>query len=153
MEVHLKKIVIALVSALSVFFLFGCAQISSLNTDHINFSKLTVDRVKRVYIVAYGSRYRDTLTLAELTYDDIDSLIPLLNQVELTGELTEEFKDVPAMYWYMYRIELYNGQEFDFAANKNYYVLNMQGYAAEEETGNQILLQYRELCKKYFPED
>lgn len=149
----MKKSIITLLSVLSTFFLFGCAQINIFNSEYIDFSRLTVSDIKRVYIFSYGNRYRDFTKLAELTYDDIESLIPLLNQVELTGEPSEEFQDVPAMYWEMYRIELESGQEFDFAANKSYYVIDMNGYAADETVGNEIFLQSREWCRKYFPED
>jgi len=149
----LKKFVITFLLILNILFLFGCAGINGLNSKHTDFSRLDISDIKRVYIFSCGNRYRDSTKLAELTYDDVESLIALLNQVELTGNPTEEFQDSPGMYWEMYRIELYNGQEFDFAANKNYYVINMNGYVADESVGNEIFLQNREWCKKYFPED
>lgn len=149
----MKKLLTILLSVLSTLLLSGCTLINAFSSEYIDFSRLEISDIKHIYIVAYGSRYKDYTKMAELTYDDIETLLPLLNQVELAGEATDEFQNVPAMYWQMYRIELENGREFDFAANKNYYAVNMAGYVADENIGNEILLQSREWCKKYFPED
>lgn len=158
----MKKFIILSLSVFSIIFLFGCGlrdeSESGIQKEpdprDIAFQELTTAQVKRVYIVAYnGCLGGNPQKLAELTYDDMDSLTALLNQVELTGEPSDSFTDITGMYWEMYRIELENGQEFDFAAHPEFYVIDLKGFEANKELGTEIFRQYHDWNRKYFPED
>ncbi|MCD7835846.1 MAG: hypothetical protein LUG83_04225 [Lachnospiraceae bacterium] len=157
----MNKFVIICLTIFSSIFLFGCSLRVESESDSetepdpkaIDFQSLTTSQVNRVYIVSYMNKRRDLVKLAELTYDDIDALVELLNQIELNGEASDRFTDVTGMYWHMYRIELDNGQEFDFAADNHFYVIDLKGFDADAETGSAILRQYGAWSEEYFPED
>jgi len=158
----MKKSIVILLSVSIMFFLLGCSLKDESKTDiqekpdpkEIDFEGLETSQVKRVYIVFPWSFYGAAPTKwAELTYDDMDSLVALLNQVELTGEPSDKFTDATGTDWHMYRIELYNGQEFDFANDNRYYVIDMNGYDADADVGSELRSQYYDWTKKYFPDD
>lgn len=157
----MKKFVIILLSMFSILFLFACGAAEENATDiqrepapkEIDFQELTTAQVKRVYIVANRSFYRIPIKWAEMTYDDMDSLVALLNQVVPVGEASDRFTDKTGSDWHMYRIELYNGQEFDFACDDDYYVIDLKGYDGDSEIGMELFRQYHGWCEKYFPED
>lgn len=156
----MKKFIIILLSVFAILFLFGCSlryeseagSPETLDPMSIDFQRITTAQVERVYIVYHHSFYHNPTKWAELTYDDMDSLTALLNQVELIGEPSDKFTDKTGQNWHMYRIELYNEQEFDFASDDYWYVIDSKGYEGAEDIGLEFLNQYYDWCEKYFPE-
>lgn len=144
----MKKYIILLMSIFSMLFLFGCGQKEAGPKD-IDFQGLTASQIKRVYIFSYGNRYSDIRKMAELTDDDINSLVLHLNLVELSDGPTDHFRQVTEMY----RIELTDGQKFDFAADNHFYVIDGKGYAARADLGSEFYKQYHEWDEEYFPEN
>lgn len=150
--IFLKKLIVILLSVLSMFFLFGCGLYEDSDPKSIDFEGLTASQIKRVYIFSSQNRYSDIRKLSELTDEDINSLVLHLNLVEL-GEATDQYRQVTEMYWEMYRIELTDGRRFDFSADHHFYVIDGIGYAARPDLGSEIYKQYLEWDKEYFPEN
>ncbi|MCD7835845.1 MAG: hypothetical protein LUG83_04220 [Lachnospiraceae bacterium] len=148
----MKKITI-LFSILCMLLLSGCGLGGENASENIDFKGLTASQVKRVYIFSSANRGSDTRKLAELSEEDINSLVLHLNLVELSGDATEHYKQVTEMYWEMYRIELTDGQKFDFAADNHFYVIDGNGYEARTDLGSEIYKQYLEWDEEYFPEN
>lgn len=151
----MKRFIIILLSVLSIFFIFGLFLFFNKKTDSndIDFQNLTASQIKRVYIFSYENRYSDIRKLAELSDEDINSLVLLLNLVEASGEPTDQYKQVTEMYWEMYRIELTDGRKFDFAADEHFYVIDCEGYAARSDLGSEIYKEYHKWNEEYFPEN
>lgn len=148
----MKKYIIVLISIISMCFLSGCSLNGKSDSD-IDFKGLTASQVKRVYIFSSENRYSDIRKLAELSDEDINTLVLHLNLVELSGEPTDQYKQVTEMYWEMYRVELTDGRKFDFSADNHFYVIDGKGYAARSDLGSEIFKQYHEWDEEYFPEN
>ena len=135
--------------------LTGCGKEKELDPKDIDFKNITREDIKKVYIVASHNFYRNPRVMAELMDEEIDELIPLLNKIELKGEASDRFTDIAGVWWDKYVIKLNNGQEFDFAFGgyPYFYVINRQGFDADEEVGRALNSTYFEWDEEYFPLD
>ena len=116
--------------------------------DHINFAELDLSKVDSIAVYSYS---KEQVILSE---EEMSELLPLLKQVELVGEWTQEFRDYDGSKYYMYQINLINGKSFDFAASMPFYIIDGErGYKVEEtdyDACNELSQKYFEFVDQYF---
>jgi len=151
--IFLKRFIVVLILIFGMCSLSECSLNNDSSSKDIDFEELTASQIKRVYLFSYENRYSDIRKMAELSDEDINSLVLHLNLVELSGEPTDQYKQVTEMYWEMYRIELTDGRRFDFSADNHFYVIDCEGYAARADLGSEFYKQYHEWDREYFPEN
>ena len=145
-----KKKIILSVSICIIIVLIGIFVfvLKYRSSDHINFVELDLSKVDSIVLYSYSV---EQVILSE---KEMSELIPLLNQVELVGKWTQEFRDYDGSKYYMYQINLINGKSFDFAASMPFYIIDGErGYKVEEadyDTCNELSQKYFEFVDQYF---
>lgn len=90
---------------------------------------------------------------ATLSEEEVALLIPKLNQVELVGRGTQEYREYDGVDGNRFHIWLTDGTEFYFSASNPFYIIDKEmGYKAEYRTCDDISAFYHEMIKKYFPD-
>ncbi len=137
-----KKKIIFCISICIIIVLTGLVVfvLKYRSRDHINFAELDLSNVDSIAVYSYSG---EEVILSE---EEVNELLPLLNQVELVGEWSQEFRDYVGGTNYMFQINLINGKSFGFAADIFYIIDGERGYKVEESNRH---VSY-ELSQKYF---
>ena len=117
--------------------------------DHINFAKLDLAQLDSIVVCSYSM---EQVILSE---EEVTELLPLLNQVELVGEWSQEFLDYVGGPNYMFQINLINGKSFGFASSVPFYVIDGErGYKVIKDADHDVCYalnqKYFELVDQYF---
>lgn len=96
--------------------------------------------------------FASEMTEAVISESDKEKMIELLERVRLIGKSERDGFYLQGGFFGMFRIELTNGNRFEFAANCPYYVIDWKRWYKTEDTENchAIYDLYYELVEKYF---
>ena len=111
-------------------------------------STLPVSEVKNVVLYSIAGAKQQ-----ELSESEKSEVLDALAKVEWSETGSQSYLNHDGGLALMFRLELENGQEIDFAACNPFYIIDAMGYKAEYKICDAISDLYWQLVAEHFPEN